>query len=62
MPRGTLIYCRQGERGPGLALRLPRGGTTRLVDDGETTLLATSPFQRMRVEWIVFSDSGELGH
>jgi hypothetical protein len=62
MPPGTLIYCRQGDRGPGLALRVPRGGTARLVDDGQTTLLATSPFRSLQVEWILFSDSGELGH
>ena len=62
MPPRTLLYCRKGDRGPGIALRVPRGGTVRLVDEAETTLLATSPYQEMRVEWIFFSDSGELGH
>jgi hypothetical protein len=61
MPEGTLLYCRAGERGPGLAARLPEGGLVSLLVRDTTTLVAASPMGRtLRVDWIVFTDLGEL--
>jgi hypothetical protein len=62
MAPGTLLYCRAGERGPGLAARLPDGGVVSLVARETTTLVAALPGARsLRVDWIVFTDLGELG-
>ena len=59
MPKGTLVYCRSGERGVGLAARLPDGGVVSLLP---TALVAAHPASRsLRVDWIVFTELGELG-
>ena len=60
MVPGTLLYCRDGERGPGLALRLPRGGVVSLAQGEATTLLATGRGRRIEVDWIVFTHPAEL--
>ncbi|MHC4134688.1 MAG: hypothetical protein ACYTDU_05500 [Planctomycetota bacterium] len=61
MVPGTLLYCRDGERGVGLAVRLPRGGVVSLAQGGEaTTLLATGGGRRIEVDWIVFTHLAEL--
>jgi hypothetical protein len=57
---GTLLYCRDGERGAGLALRLPRGGVASLAQGEATTLLATGRGRRIEVDWIVFTHRAEL--
>jgi len=63
LPPGTLLYCRDGEHGPGLALRVPDGGLVSLAQRDVTTLTAAHPAARkLRVDWIVFMEPGELGH
>jgi hypothetical protein len=62
MPEGTLLYCRSGERGVGLAARLPDGGVVSVLGGEKTTLVAANPATRvLRVDWIVFTELGELG-
>jgi len=62
LPAGTLLYCRAGERGLGLAARLPDGGIVSLRTRDESTLVAGHPTARsLRIDWIVFTDLGELG-
>lgn len=62
LPKGTLLYCRAGERGVGLAARLPEGGVVSLLVRDATTLVAAHPAARsMKIDWIVFTDLGELG-
>jgi len=58
----TLFYCRRGETGPGLAARLPRGGVVSLTatEDG-AQLVATTPGSELKIEWVLFTDTGELG-
>jgi hypothetical protein len=58
---GTLLYCRRGEEGPGLALRAAEGLTATLVPGESPMLVATGPGRRLRVDWILFTDPGELG-
>jgi hypothetical protein len=60
MVPGTLLYCRDGERGAGLALRLPRGGVVSLAQREATTLAATGRGRRIEVDWIVFTHLAEL--
>jgi hypothetical protein len=60
---GTLLYCRAGERGVGLAARLPDGGIVSVLGGERTTLVASDPdASTLRVDWIVFTDLGEVGH
>jgi hypothetical protein len=61
LPAGTLLYCRAGERGRGLALRLPAGGIVSLVPGASPTLVATGDARELHVEWILFAERGELG-
>ena len=62
LPAGTLLYCRDGERGPGLAARAADGAIVSLIRNDSTTLVATHPSRReLRMDWIVFMDTGELG-
>ena len=62
LPRGTLLYCRSGERGVGLAARLPEGGIVSLAVRDATSFVAANPAARsMKIDWIVFTDLGELG-
>ncbi len=63
LPVGTLLYCRAGDRGLGLAARLPEGGLVSVgAAESTTTLVAANPAgQSIRVDWIVFTDLGELG-
>jgi len=60
MVPGTLLFCRDGERGIGLAARLPRGGVVSLALGEATTLLATARDFRIEVDWIVFTHPAEL--
>jgi hypothetical protein len=61
LPEGTLLYCRAGERGVGLAARLPEGGIVSLLVREATTLVAAEPSsQAMKIDWIVFTDLSEL--
>ncbi|MHC4930565.1 MAG: DUF4838 domain-containing protein [Planctomycetota bacterium] len=63
MPTGTLLYCREGERGTGLAVRTVHGGASVSVRDGPFGMLvATSRGRTIQVDWILFSGLGELGH
>jgi hypothetical protein len=55
---GTLLYCRHGEEGPGLALRAPDGALATLVPG---TMAATGRGRTLAVDWILFTDPGELG-
>ncbi len=62
LPKGTLLYCRAGERGTGLSARLPDGGVVSLIEGDRTTLVAGHPTARaLRIDWIVFTDLAELG-
>jgi hypothetical protein len=62
LPKGTLLYCRSGERGLGLAARLPEGGIVSLLAREATSFVAANPAGRsLRIDWIVFTDLGELG-
>ncbi len=63
LPAGTLLYCRSGERGVGLAARLPEGGLVSVgAAEATTTLVAANPAgPSIRIDWIVFTDLGELG-
>jgi hypothetical protein len=62
LPKGTLLYCRAGERGVGLAARLPDGGIVSLLAGDRTTVVAGHPAARaLRIDWIVFTDLAELG-
>ncbi|HEX5135488.1 MAG TPA: hypothetical protein VFY93_00820 [Planctomycetota bacterium] len=62
LPQGTLLYCRAGERGAGIAARLPDGGIVSLLVRDTTTLVVGHPTARtLRADWIVFTDLGELG-
>jgi hypothetical protein len=62
LPKGTLLYCRAGERGVGLAARLPDAGIASLLSGERTTLVAGHPAARsLRIDWIVFTDTAELG-
>ncbi len=62
LPKGTLLYCRAGERGVGLAARLPEGGIVSLLSRDATTFVAAHPAARsVKIDWIVFTDLGELG-
>lgn len=60
MVPGTLLYCRDGEHGAGLALRLPRGGVVSLAQGEATMLLATGRGRRIEADWIVFTHPAEL--
>jgi hypothetical protein len=61
LPPRTLLYARAGERGIGLAARLPQGGYAS-IEEGPAPLLAVAGRAAvLRVEWIVFAGSGELG-
>ncbi|MHC4952641.1 MAG: hypothetical protein ACYTGZ_02030 [Planctomycetota bacterium] len=59
---GSIVYCRKGPRGVGIALRLPHGGVGAIVDGEDTTMISTSPSNRIVAEWIVFRGLGELGN
>ena len=61
MPRQTLLYVRAGEDGPGLALRLPNGGRAAVMSGEEKSLVVTSPGDSLKLHWIVFAGTGELG-
>jgi len=61
MPAGTLVWCRQGDDGPGLALRLPRGAAVTVAPGDQPMLVATGRGRELTVDWIVFTDPGELG-
>ena len=61
MPSGTLLYCRQGERGPGLAVRVPRTAVVSVIDGDAPTLVATGRGKKLVLDWFVFTDPGELG-
>jgi hypothetical protein len=61
LPEGTFLYCRAGERGVGLAARLPDGGIVSLLARDVTTLVAGHPASRsLRIDWVVFTDNAEL--
>jgi len=60
MPAGTLLYCRKGEWGLGLAARLPAGGVLSLTGTAQPTLAAVGRGAAVDVEWILFVDPGEL--
>jgi len=62
LPAGTLFYCRAGERGAGLAARLPRGGLASLDDAEQTTLALTHLGREAEIEWIVLAGQADLGH
>ncbi|MGQ0614259.1 MAG: DUF4838 domain-containing protein [Planctomycetaceae bacterium] len=62
LPAGTLLYCRAGERGAGLAARLPRGGLASLDDAEQTTLALSHPGREAEIEWIVLASQADLGH
>jgi hypothetical protein len=63
LPPRTLLYCREGERGIGLAVRTVHGGTSVSVRDGPFGMLvASSRGRTIQVDWILFSGPGELGH
>ncbi|MHC4225121.1 MAG: hypothetical protein ACYSUN_14105, partial [Planctomycetota bacterium] len=63
LPPRTLLYCREGERGLGLAVRAVDGGTSVSVRDGPFGMLvASSRGRTIQVDWILFSGLGELGH
>lgn len=61
LPAGTLVYCRAGEEGPGLACRLPQGGQVALSDGPKPSLVAVGGGRILRVDWILMSDSADLG-
>ena len=61
LPAKTLLYCRAGDRGPGLALRPVVRTMVSLVATDTTALVATSRGKRIAVDWIVFTSNGELG-
>lgn len=56
LPADALVYVRKGERGAGLAARLPHGGTVTLAGG----LVATRSGRTLMVDWIVFVHPGEL--
>jgi len=58
---GTLLYCRAGEKGPGLALRAPHGAAATLSFGEEPAVVAASRRKTLAVDWVVFTDPGELG-
>lgn len=57
----SMLYCRKAPRGIGVALRMPYGGVTAIVDDENSSILSTTTKNRIKVEWIVFTHEGELG-
>jgi len=61
MPAQTLLYVRAGEHGPGLALRVPGGGRVAIMSGAEKSLMITTPGRSLRLHWIVFAGTGELG-
>jgi hypothetical protein len=61
MPAGTLLYCRAGETGPGLAARLPRGGPLTVSKGKTSSLVTTAAGDAIAVDWIVFAQLFELG-
>ena len=61
LPPGTLVYCRAGERGPGLAVRSVVRGLAILTPGEEPTLVATNRTGDLTVDWFVFTGLGELG-
>ena len=61
LPAGTLLYCRAGDRGPGLAARVPKGGIVTVVGGNTPSFVATGFGGSLEVEWVVFGDAGELG-
>ncbi|MEE8105543.1 MAG: hypothetical protein V3T86_08430 [Planctomycetota bacterium] len=61
MPAQTQLYVRAGEHGPGLALRVPDGGRVAVMSGVEKSLVITSPGRSLRLRWIVFAGTGELG-
>ncbi|MDH3591175.1 MAG: hypothetical protein OER88_04815 [Planctomycetota bacterium] len=62
LPPATLLYLRRGERGLGLALRLPRGGRVQLTPRTDGAVFYTTSRQRnVVVEWILFERAAELG-
>jgi len=60
LPPGSLVYCREGERGLGLALRLPDGGQCTLADGPKPSLVAPARATELRLEWILFTENSEL--
>jgi len=61
MPGGTLLYCRGGETGPGLAARLPDGGVLSMTSGEERSLIAAGRGHAITVDWTLFVEPGELG-
>lgn len=62
LPAGTLLYCRQGERGPGLAVRPAQTAVVSVTAGASPTLVVARPAaSEITVDWIVFTDLGELG-
>jgi len=62
MPAGTLLYCRKGARGPGLAVRPVHRASVSVSAGDETSLVAAHPGRTIEVDWIFFTDNAELGH
>ena len=61
MPPMTWLYCRKGARGLGLAVRGTHAVTISVSGGEQASLVATSRGGTIEVDWLLFSDSGELG-
>jgi len=54
------LYVRTAPRGLGVALILPEGGVAAIVDGEDGSLLATSPGNRLVLDWVIFESLAEL--
>jgi hypothetical protein len=61
LPPGSLLCCRAGDTGPGLAMRLPEGGRVSLADGARPSVAAVSRGRELRADWILFETAAELG-
>lgn len=61
MPPMTWLFCRKGARGLGLAVRGTHAVTISVSGGEQASLVATSPGGTIEVDWLLFSDNGELG-
>ncbi len=61
LPTETLLYCRNGARGLGLALRVTRASPVRLqLQDDEILLYTTTRANQLKTTWILFQSKAEL--
>jgi hypothetical protein len=59
---GTLLYCRAGEHGVGLAARPAHRAMVSVRDGTSGALVVTSPGRTIQLDWIFFANLAELGH